>query len=182
MPVTSGTAIADPTRARELWASRLGAPRGRGRRARRVGEESDGRAISWTPPPQSSPPAVSRVNERYVHDLAIIVISTNEAHWLPACLTTILAQQGDCSLDLIVVDNGSTDGTSELVEERFPLARVVRSENRGFAHGNNEGLVTRTPGMSCFSTLIPRFARAHSLRLSAGSTNDPMSVSPASSS
>ena len=77
-----------------------------------------------------------------MHDLAIIVISTNEAHWLPACLTTILARQGDCSLDLIVVDNDSTDGTSELVGERFPVARVVRSENRGFAHANNEALMT----------------------------------------
>ena len=54
-----------------------------------------------------------------MHDLAIIVISTNEAHWLPACLTTILAQQGDCSLDLIVVDNGSTDGTSSWSKSGF---------------------------------------------------------------
>jgi GT2 family glycosyltransferase len=77
-----------------------------------------------------------------VHDLAIIVISTNEAHWLRPCLTTVLAHQGDCSLDLVVVDNDSTDGTFELVTEEFPAARTVHSENRGFAHANNRALMT----------------------------------------
>lgn len=77
-----------------------------------------------------------------MHDLAIIVISTNEAHWLRPCLTTVLMHQGDCSLDLIVVDNEASDGTSELVTEEFPAARIVRSTNRGFAHANNRAMMT----------------------------------------
>jgi GT2 family glycosyltransferase len=73
-------------------------------------------------------------------DLAIVIVSTNEAHWLHPCLTSIFRHADDASLDVIVVDNESSDGTRELVETGFPGARVVSSRNRGFAHGNNRGL------------------------------------------
>jgi GT2 family glycosyltransferase len=77
-----------------------------------------------------------------VADLAIVVVSTNEAHWLEACLSTVFAQAGTAKLDVVVVDNESSDGTPELVRSRFPEARVVPSVNRGFGHGNNRGLET----------------------------------------
>jgi GT2 family glycosyltransferase len=41
---------------------------------------------------------------------------------------------------VIVVDNGSTDGTLDLVRGQFPEARVVEQENRGFGAGNNAGM------------------------------------------
>ncbi len=73
-------------------------------------------------------------------DLAIVIVSTNEAHWLERCLPTVFARAGGASLDVIVVDNSSTDGTRELVESDFPRARVVDSPNRGFSYGNNRGI------------------------------------------
>lgn len=75
-------------------------------------------------------------------DIAIIVVSTNEARWLDACLSTVFDHAGSAELDVVVVDNESSDGTRELVESRFPQARVVASANRGFGHGNNRGLET----------------------------------------
>ena len=77
-----------------------------------------------------------------MHDLAIILVSTNEAHWLEPALQTVFEHAGGAKLDVVVVDNSSTDGTRELVETQFPMARVVRSVNRGFAHANNQGAVT----------------------------------------
>jgi GT2 family glycosyltransferase len=77
-----------------------------------------------------------------VDDLAVIVVSTNEAQWLRACLGSVFEHRGACSLDVVVADNGSTDGTAELVTEEFPEARVVSCVNRGFAHANNRGLET----------------------------------------
>jgi GT2 family glycosyltransferase len=77
-----------------------------------------------------------------MHDLAIIIVSTNEARWLDPCLRTVFAHAGSASLDVVVVDNSSTDGTRELVETRFPEARVVTSVNRGFGHANNRGAIT----------------------------------------
>jgi N-acetylglucosaminyl-diphospho-decaprenol L-rhamnosyltransferase len=73
-------------------------------------------------------------------DLAIVIVSTNEAHWLERCLPTVFERAGSARLDVIVVDNSSTDGTRELVESSFPQARVVGSPNRGFAYGNNRGV------------------------------------------
>jgi GT2 family glycosyltransferase len=77
-------------------------------------------------------------------DLAIVIVSTNEARWLDACLTSVFAHAGNACLDVVVVDNESTDGTRTLVEERFPAARVVASINRGFSHANNRALETCT--------------------------------------
>src|SRR5919107_2453330 len=75
-------------------------------------------------------------------DLAIIIVSTNEAKWLTPCLSTVFAQAGTATLDVVVVDNSSTDGTRELVETQFPQARVVTSVNKGFGHANNRGAMT----------------------------------------
>jgi GT2 family glycosyltransferase len=77
-----------------------------------------------------------------MHDLAVIIVSTNEAHWLERCLPTVFAHAGDLSLDVVVVDNDSKDHTRRLVEDLFPGARVVTCANHGFGHGNNRGLMT----------------------------------------
>jgi GT2 family glycosyltransferase len=77
-----------------------------------------------------------------VQDLAIIVVSTNEAHWLRPCLRSIYEHAGAIELDVVVADNSSTDGTAELVEREFPSARVVGCVNHGFAHANNRALMT----------------------------------------
>ena len=76
-----------------------------------------------------------------MNDLAIVVVSTNEAHWLEPCLDSVFARAGAIDLDVVVADNASTDGTAEVVS-RYPGARVVRCENRGFSHANNRALMT----------------------------------------
>ena len=75
-------------------------------------------------------------------DLAVIVVSTNEAHWLRRCLPTVYEHAGKIGLDVVVVDNESTDETRELVESEFSRARVVQCVNRGFAQANNCALRT----------------------------------------
>jgi N-acetylglucosaminyl-diphospho-decaprenol L-rhamnosyltransferase len=77
-----------------------------------------------------------------VHDLAVIVVSYNSARWLPACLSSVLGHAGRAELDVVVVDNSSSDGTRELVERDYPRARVVPSANHGFAHANNRAALT----------------------------------------
>jgi N-acetylglucosaminyl-diphospho-decaprenol L-rhamnosyltransferase len=75
-------------------------------------------------------------------DLAVIIVSTNEARWLSASLSSLFEHLGDITADVVVVDNDSIDGTRELVETEFPHARVVSSQNLGFGHANNQGFAT----------------------------------------
>jgi GT2 family glycosyltransferase len=75
-----------------------------------------------------------------VADLAVIVVSFNAVRWLEPCLRSVFAHAGGAVLDVVVVDNESTDGSAALVERRFPGVRVVRERNRGFAYANNRGL------------------------------------------
>jgi N-acetylglucosaminyl-diphospho-decaprenol L-rhamnosyltransferase len=84
--------------------------------------------------------ATRREGRSFMVDLAVVVVSANDARWLHACLTSVYAHAGEIQLEAIVVDNASTDGTAELVRERFPHARVLTSPNLGFAYGNNRGL------------------------------------------
>ena len=77
-----------------------------------------------------------------MHDLAVIVVSTDQAQWLPRCLTTVREHAGAIALDLVVVDNGATRETQALVERAYPDVRVVACENRGFGHANNQAFRT----------------------------------------
>ena len=75
-------------------------------------------------------------------DLAVIVVSHDQERWLPRCLSTLLEHAEGLSLDLVVVDNGSTGAARDLVERDFPQARAIASENRGFAHACNLAAAT----------------------------------------
>ena len=69
-------------------------------------------------------------------DLSAIVVTYNAAPWIERSLESVR----ETGAEMIVVDNGSTDGTLDVVRERFPEARVVEQENRGFGAGNNAGM------------------------------------------
>jgi hypothetical protein len=69
-------------------------------------------------------------------EVTAIVVTYNAAPWIERSLESVRGKEAE----LIVVDNGSTDGTVELVRERFPEARLVEHENRGFGAGNNAGM------------------------------------------
>lgn len=72
--------------------------------------------------------------------LSVVVVNWNSRDHLAACLASLQAQTHD-DLEVIVVDNGSADGSAEMVSERFPRMQLVQTgENLGFAEGCNRGL------------------------------------------
>jgi N-acetylglucosaminyl-diphospho-decaprenol L-rhamnosyltransferase len=95
--------------------------------------------LEATPTERGAAPAVTR-RRGAPADLAVVLVSYNQDRWLRACLTSLFAHAGRCSLDVVVVANGD-DGTAEFAAE-FPDVRFLRCENRGFAHANNHAIVT----------------------------------------
>lgn len=75
-------------------------------------------------------------------DLSVIIVSWNVRDLLRRCIHSILSHaDAHVSLEVIVVDNGSTDGSPQMVEAEFPsVCLIANAENRGFTAGNNQGL------------------------------------------
>jgi len=73
--------------------------------------------------------------------VSVIIVSWNARNYLEQCLTSLTEEVCRCSMEIIVVDNASADGSPECVESRFPHVRLIRSgANLGFAKGNNLGI------------------------------------------
>ncbi len=72
--------------------------------------------------------------------VSVVVLNWNGAHLLPVCLDSVRAQTFR-DFEVIMPDNGSTDGSVELVRERYPEVRVLPfSENLGFCLAVNAGI------------------------------------------
>jgi GT2 family glycosyltransferase len=67
-------------------------------------------------------------------DVSVVVVTYNALPWLERCLESVRGYE------TIVVDNGSSDGTVELVRERFASVRLIEQENVGMGGGNNAGM------------------------------------------
>jgi GT2 family glycosyltransferase len=73
-------------------------------------------------------------------DVSISIVSFNTRELLRACLASVCASV-DASLEVFVVDNGSSDGSPAMVRAEFPGVRLVECrENKGFAAANNVAL------------------------------------------
>jgi GT2 family glycosyltransferase len=72
----------------------------------------------------------------------VVVVTYNGAHLLPACLDALAGQTLPRSaFTVVVVDNGSTDGTAELVGTGYPWVELIPSDrNLGFPGANNLAL------------------------------------------
>jgi len=67
-------------------------------------------------------------------DVSVVVVTYDALPWIERCLESV------AGVPTVVVDNGSRDGTVEVVRERFPTVRVLESENRGLGAGWNLGI------------------------------------------
>jgi GT2 family glycosyltransferase len=72
-------------------------------------------------------------------DVSVIIVNTNTKALLKQCLKSLFEQTQDIAFEVIVVDNSSHDGSSQMVREEFPNVILAESENKGFGHANNVG-------------------------------------------
>ena len=72
--------------------------------------------------------------------LSIVVVSYNTRDLTLACLRSVYQHAGRADLEVIILDNASSDGSADAIVEQCPQARLVRStHNLGFAGGTNAG-------------------------------------------
>ena len=73
-------------------------------------------------------------------DVSVIIVNYNTLHVLLPCLDSIMEHTGGISFEIIVVDNGSTDGSAETLSKDERIRFVQAGSNLGFGKANNLGL------------------------------------------
>lgn len=78
--------------------------------------------------------------DRVAHDLAVVIVNWNAGAWLERCVASVRASACALSIEVIVVDNASADGSPRLVERLDGVHLVANQDNRGFARACNQGI------------------------------------------
>ena len=61
-------------------------------------------------------------------DVSVVIVSFNTRDLLRECLQSVFRESGSLRVQVIVVDNASTDGSPRMVEQEFPDVLLMRSE------------------------------------------------------
>ncbi len=88
--------------------------------------------------------------------LSVIVPAYNRERYVSSALRSLLRQRDEVDLDIIVVDDGSTDGTREIVQSLMPDAPEIRlftQPNKGVSAARNTGLREILPATDLISFL-----------------------------
>lgn len=80
--------------------------------------------------------------------VSVIIPAFNAETYIIEAIKSVLAQDYS-PLEILLVDDGSTDGTVELVRERFPQVRIISQPNAGVAVARNTGLAAATGDFVC---------------------------------
>jgi GT2 family glycosyltransferase len=76
--------------------------------------------------------------------VSVVVVNFNRVNLLRKCLESLARQEG-AAVEVIVVDNGSSDGSPDMVERDLPAVKLIRNvQNVGFCAGNNQGFAAAT--------------------------------------
>lgn len=81
-------------------------------------------------------------NQNQQYDLQIIVPAYNVEEYIEECINSLLVQQSTFRWQAIIINDGSTDATAEILEnyKSNPLLKIISQENRGFSGARNRGL------------------------------------------
>jgi GT2 family glycosyltransferase len=77
--------------------------------------------------------------------LSIVIICWNDLKCIGDCLNSVFDQAKSVDFEVIVTDNGSTDGSLDFVRQHYPQVKIVANgANLGFGPGNNAGFKVAT--------------------------------------
>lgn len=74
-------------------------------------------------------------------DMSVVVVTMNNRKYLEPCLESLFGAGLACTYEVLVIDNGSTDGTVDMLAERFADVRVIANDrNVGLSRASNQGI------------------------------------------
>lgn len=73
-------------------------------------------------------------------ELSVVILNYNTKELLEDCLNSVKAHINEVSMEVIVSDNSSTDGSPEMVKKKFPWVKYIEGPNEGFSKGNNRAI------------------------------------------
>ena len=83
-------------------------------------------------------------------ELSIIIVSHNARQWLGQCLGSLRGHH-EVAAEIIVVENGSEDGSAELVRVQFPEVKLIcNAQRQGFAANNQIGALASSAPLMLF--------------------------------
>lgn len=86
-------------------------------------------------------PIMPEQNTQAVPDLSIVLVCWNNKAYLEPCLESLYHSELSSSFDVVVVDNGSTDGSQTMLTEKYPNILVIQNHhNVGLGKASNQGI------------------------------------------
>jgi GT2 family glycosyltransferase len=80
----------------------------------------------------------SKINKEIT--VSVVIVNYNNFELLDNCLSSLFKYNNGEKLEVIVIDNNSTEVNIEQFEQRYPIKLIMNSRNKGFAVANNIGL------------------------------------------
>jgi GT2 family glycosyltransferase len=85
-------------------------------------------------------PGTDSINPATI-SLSIVIVTWNNTQIIRECLRSLASLDTNPAAEIIVVDNASSDGTPDLIQNEFPHVSLIRNQrNLGFAAGSNLGI------------------------------------------
>jgi GT2 family glycosyltransferase len=85
---------------------------------------------------------VQKRGEEKVVDMSIVLVCWNNKAYLDPCLESLYNGGLKSTFDVVVVDNGSTDGSQQMLAEKYPDVNLIQNEgNVGLGKASNQGIV-----------------------------------------
>ena len=108
------------------------------------------------------PVIFKEITPAIVLDLSVVIVSWNSVEFLDECLGAVYEATDGRDVDVIVVDNASTDGSTDFIRAHFPQVRlIVNARNMGVSMAYNQGLQAgkgKYIQMLCSDTIVQRDA------------------------
>jgi GT2 family glycosyltransferase len=91
---------------------------------------------------QSQDPTETEIQVQNVNpDMSIILVCWNNKEYLKPCLQSLYNENLECSFDVVVVDNSSTDGSQAMLQAEFPQVQIIQNDrNVGLGRASNQGI------------------------------------------